>query len=139
MDEANSEADFCFAHSKIEGVIGLELTCDANHKVIPRAWMWSAADESSSVWNVFLNHLTAAYPTLNTNKVVLKVDGAKGAWNAVKLATRRQAFRDHRHRGENAQAKFGMKAKQQYFKIAKCRDRKLRDSLISKTDAKFQD
>ena len=39
MDEPNSEADFCFGHSKIEGVIGLELTCDANHKVIPRAWM----------------------------------------------------------------------------------------------------
>ena len=86
-----------------------------------------------------MKHITAAYPTLDTNKVVLKVDGAKGAWNAVKTATKRQAFRDHRHRGENAQAKFGMKAKQQYLKIAKCWDRELRDSLIRKADSKFQD
>ena len=86
-----------------------------------------------------MKHITAAYPTLDTNKVVLKVDGAKGAWNAVKMTTRRLPFRDHRHRAENAQMKFGMKAKQQYLKIAKCRDRDLRDSLISKTETKFQD
>ena len=49
MDEPNSEADFCFGHSIHKGVIGLELTLDANHKVIPRAFMWSAADESTLV------------------------------------------------------------------------------------------
>ena len=79
MTEPNSEADFCFGHSMYEGVIGLELTIDANHKVIPKAFMWSAADESTNVWRLFLHHITTAYPTLNTASNVLKVDGAKGA------------------------------------------------------------
>ena len=79
MSEPNSEADFCFGHSVYQGVIGLELTCDANHKVLPRAFMWSADDESTAVWSVFLEHISVAYPMLDNSNVVLKVDGAKGA------------------------------------------------------------
>ena len=79
MNEANSEADFCFGHSEHRGVIGLELSCDADRKVIPRAFMWSAEDESTKVWKIFLEHVIAAYPTLDTPEYVLKVDGAKGA------------------------------------------------------------
>ena len=75
LNEPNSEADFCFGHSLHKGVIGLELTWDADHKVIPRSFMWSTADESTKVWTLFLQHVTAAYPTLNTSDVVLKVYG----------------------------------------------------------------
>ena len=139
MDEPNSEADFCFGHSVHQGVIGLELTLDADHKVVPRAFMWSAADESTKVWTLFLEHLTLAYPTLNTDKVVLKVDGAKGAWTAVHTVTKRHPFRDHKHRGDNAQVKFGVKGRQTYLKIAKCRDKDDRDALIAEQSQKFKD
>ena len=49
MNDPNCEADFCFGHSKYGGVYGLEVTCDADHKVVPRAFMWSAADESTKI------------------------------------------------------------------------------------------
>ena len=119
MEEPNSGAEFCFGHSLHKGVIGIELTCDSNHKVIPRAFMWSAEDESTSVWTLFLKHVTASYPILNTSNVVLKVDGAKGAWAANTKVSNRVGFRDHRHRADNAQLKFGVKGKAAYLRITK--------------------
>ena len=138
MDEPNSEADFCFGHSIHKGVIGLELSIDADHKVFPRAFMWSAADECTEVWSRFLHHITKAYPSLNSSSIVLKVDGAKGAWNAIKTVTKRHPFRDHRHRADNAQLNFGIKGKHAYLKIAKARDIDERDKLIKKQSEKFQ-
>ena len=57
MEEPNSEADFCFRHSIHKGVIEFKLGIDADHKVIPRAFMWIAADECTEVWSRFLHHL----------------------------------------------------------------------------------
>ena len=138
MSEPNSEADFCFGHSIYQGVIGLELTCDANHKVIPRAFMWSANDESTAVWSIFLEHITVAFPMHDNSNVVLKVDGAKGAWAAILNKTKRLGFRDHRHRADNAQLKFGVKGKAAYHRIAKARDVQQRNHLISQQSEKFK-
>ena len=138
INEPNGEADFTFGHSVHQGVIGLELTCDAERKIIPRAWMWSAADESTKVWSIFLKHITAAYPHLDTPENVLKLDGAKGAWAAVTSVMKRVGFRDHKHRSENAQNKFGLKGKLAYHRIAKSRDVESRDKLIEEQSVDFQ-
>ena len=39
MTEPNSEAGFTFGYSMHQGVLGLEVTCDADRKVLPRAFM----------------------------------------------------------------------------------------------------
>ena len=69
----------------------------------------------------------------------MKVDGAKGAWAALNVVSKRHGFRDHRHRADNAQQKFGIKARQAYMKIAKARDRKRRTELIEEQTQNFQD
>ena len=91
--------------------------------------MWSAADESTKVWSIFLKHVTAAYPHLDTPKNVLKLDGAKGAWAAVTSVMKRVGFRDHDHRSENAQNKFVVKGKLAYYRIEKTRDVETRATL----------
>ena len=138
MKEPNSEADFCFSHAVNQGVIGLELTCDADRKVVPRAFMWSAEDESTKIWKIFLENLTAAYPSHDNPDCILKVDGAKGAWAAISTVTKRIGFRNHRHRGNSAQLKFGVKGKEAYLKIAKSRDGAKRDAMIKKQSLAFQ-
>ena len=51
---------------------------------------------------------------------------------------KRVGFRDHKHRSENAQNKFGLKGKLAYHLIAKARDVETREKLIREQSVDFQ-
>ena len=79
-----------------------------------------------------------SYGHLNNVKNIIKLDGQKGCWKAVKEVQKRKPFRDHRHRSKNALSIFGSAGQEAYLKIAKNRDAGKRDQMIAKQSKKFQ-
>ena len=69
---------------------------------------------------------------------IIKLDGQKGCWKAVREVQKRKPFRDHRHRGQNALSIFGSAGKEAYLKIAKSRDTEKRDAMIAHQSEKFR-
>ena len=75
---------------------------------------------------------------MNNSKNIIKLDGQKGCWKAVKEVQKRKPVRDHRHRAKNALSMFGAVGQEAYLKIAKNRDPQKRDRMIEHQSKKFQ-